>query len=76
MDNVLVSPHMSGDVIGWQSQPVKVFTDNLQRCRAGEPLHDVADKTGMAVSAPASRAAWRGSPLREALPAIAPPPPR
>lgn len=54
MDNVLVSPHMSGDVIGWQSQSVKVFTDNLRCWRAGEPLHNVVDKTGMAVSAPAS----------------------
>ncbi|MGE2735870.1 D-2-hydroxyacid dehydrogenase [Mycolicibacterium vaccae] len=51
MENVLVSPHMSGDVIGWPRQSVKVFTDNLQRWRAGEPLANVVDKAGMAVTA-------------------------
>jgi phosphoglycerate dehydrogenase-like enzyme len=53
MDNVLVSAHMCGDVVGWQSQSVKVFTDNLLRWRAGEPLHNVVDKAGFAVGASA-----------------------
>jgi phosphoglycerate dehydrogenase-like enzyme len=42
---VIVSPHMSGDLIGWRQELVEVFRDNLARYRAGEPLHNVVDKT-------------------------------
>lgn len=41
---VIVSPHMSGDLIGWRQDLVEVFRDNLARYRAGEPLHNVVDK--------------------------------
>ena len=43
MPNVLVSPHMSGDYVGFEVEMVKVFTDNLERWRRGEPLHNVVD---------------------------------
>ncbi|GAA1842717.1 D-2-hydroxyacid dehydrogenase [Pseudonocardia ailaonensis] len=45
MDNVIVSPHMSGDVAGWRGMLRDQFLENLARYRAGEPLHNVVDKT-------------------------------
>ncbi|MEU6642130.1 D-2-hydroxyacid dehydrogenase [Saccharomonospora sp. NPDC046836] len=44
MDNVLISPHMSGDFAGWRTALVEVFADNFRRWLAGEPLHNVVDK--------------------------------
>ena len=44
MENVLVSPHMSGDVAGWQETLVEVFAANFQRWRDGAALHNVVDK--------------------------------
>ncbi|GAA0557973.1 D-2-hydroxyacid dehydrogenase [Actinomadura livida] len=44
MPNVLVSPHMSGDVIGWRDELVRLFTANLDRHVAGRPLRNVVDK--------------------------------
>ncbi len=44
MDNVLLSPHMSGDFIGWRNALVEVFADNFRRWLAGEPLRNVVDK--------------------------------
>jgi len=43
MPNVLVSPHMSGDYVGFEIDMMTVFTDNLQRWRRDEPLHNVVD---------------------------------
>ncbi|MBS1843123.1 MAG: D-2-hydroxyacid dehydrogenase [Actinobacteria bacterium] len=43
MENVLVSPHMSGDLIGWRGRVVERFATNLRRRLAGEPLIDVVD---------------------------------
>jgi phosphoglycerate dehydrogenase-like enzyme len=45
MPNVIVSPHMSGDVVGWRDLLVDLFLDNLTRYRAGEPLRNVVDKS-------------------------------
>jgi phosphoglycerate dehydrogenase-like enzyme len=45
LPGVIVSPHMSGDVLGWREELVEVFADNLARYRAGEPLRNVVDKT-------------------------------
>ncbi|SFO95515.1 Phosphoglycerate dehydrogenase [Amycolatopsis arida] len=45
MPNVLVSPHMSGDFVGWRNALVAVFADNFQRWRGGQPLRNVVDKT-------------------------------
>ncbi|MFB9905903.1 D-2-hydroxyacid dehydrogenase [Allokutzneria oryzae] len=44
MENVLVSPHMSGDFAGWRNALVEVFTDNFQRWRSGRELRNVVDK--------------------------------
>jgi len=44
MENVLISPHMSGDLVGWRNTLVEVFADNFRRWRAGEPLRNVVDK--------------------------------
>jgi phosphoglycerate dehydrogenase-like enzyme len=45
LPGMIVSPHMSGDLIGWRQELVEVFRDNLARYRAGEPLRNVVDKT-------------------------------
>jgi phosphoglycerate dehydrogenase-like enzyme len=44
MDNVLVSPHMSGDFLGWRNTLVEVFAENFQRWQTGRPLRNVVDK--------------------------------
>ncbi|MBO0839450.1 MAG: D-2-hydroxyacid dehydrogenase [Sciscionella sp.] len=44
MPNVIVSPHMTGDVAGWQDELVSVFVDNFSRWRDGRPLRNVVDK--------------------------------
>ncbi|TDD32142.1 D-2-hydroxyacid dehydrogenase [Actinomadura sp. KC06] len=44
MPNVIVSPHMSGDVAGWRDELVRLFADNLGRYVAGRPLRNVVDK--------------------------------
>jgi phosphoglycerate dehydrogenase-like enzyme len=44
MENVLLSPHMSGDFIGWRNTLVEVFADNFHRWLAGQPLDNVVDK--------------------------------
>jgi phosphoglycerate dehydrogenase-like enzyme len=43
MPNVLVSPHRAGDHDGWPRDVVALFTDNLRRYVAGEPLRNVVD---------------------------------
>jgi phosphoglycerate dehydrogenase-like enzyme len=60
MDQVIVSPHMSGDRLGWERVVVERFAENLRRWLAGEPLLDVVDKRGLAsLAAPASEGAAR-----------------
>lgn len=44
MENVLISPHMSGDFIGWRNTLVEVFADNFERWHTGRPLRNVVDK--------------------------------
>ena len=44
MPNVIVSPHMSGDVVGWRDELVRLFTDNLDRFAHGRELRNVVDK--------------------------------
>ncbi len=41
---VVVSPHMSGDVVGWRETLARQFVDNARRWLAGEPLENVVDK--------------------------------
>ena len=43
LPGVIVSPHMSGDVVGWRDELAEVFAANLARYRAGEPLGNVVD---------------------------------
>lgn len=44
MANVVVSPHMSGDTVGYFDELVTLFADNFARYRRGEPLVNVVDK--------------------------------
>lgn len=44
MDNVIVSPHMSGDIVGWRDALVDLFTENLALFRDGRELRNVVDK--------------------------------
>jgi phosphoglycerate dehydrogenase-like enzyme len=44
MSNVIVSPHMSGDVAGFEDELAALFLDNLARYRRGDPLRNVVDK--------------------------------
>lgn len=43
MPNVLVSPHQSGDYIGWTETLVELFVDNFRRFVRGEELRNVVD---------------------------------
>jgi phosphoglycerate dehydrogenase-like enzyme len=45
LDGIIVSPHMSGDILGWRDELEALFVDNLARFRSGEPLLNVVDKT-------------------------------
>ncbi|MEV0086385.1 D-2-hydroxyacid dehydrogenase [Saccharopolyspora sp. NPDC050642] len=44
MPNVLVSPHMSGDTIGWVDELVDLFLENLRSYTDGTQLRNVVDK--------------------------------
>jgi phosphoglycerate dehydrogenase-like enzyme len=44
MPQVIVSPHVSGDVTGWERAVVQVFTDNAARWVRGERLVNLIDK--------------------------------
>lgn len=44
MENVIVSPHMSGDFNEFEAALSALFADNLRRYVAGEPLRNVVDK--------------------------------
>ncbi|MFB7568854.1 D-2-hydroxyacid dehydrogenase [Streptomyces sp. NPDC056165] len=41
---LVVSPHMSGDTVGWQDELAAQFVDLYGRWEAGEPLPNVVDK--------------------------------
>ncbi|HEX4256410.1 MAG TPA: D-2-hydroxyacid dehydrogenase [Streptosporangiaceae bacterium] len=44
LPNVIVSPHMSGDFLGWEQALTSLFTDQLRRWQTGRPLLNVVDK--------------------------------
>ncbi len=44
MPNVIVSPHISGDVMGWERRVVSIFVENARRFAAGETLRNLVDK--------------------------------
>jgi phosphoglycerate dehydrogenase-like enzyme len=43
MSNVIVSPHISGDIPDWEELVVQVFVDNARRFARGEPLRNLVD---------------------------------
>lgn len=44
MPQVIVSPHMAGDFVGWREALSEQFIDNLRRWRSGAPLQNIIDK--------------------------------
>jgi phosphoglycerate dehydrogenase-like enzyme len=54
-EGVIISPHMSGDVTGWQDTVVRGFIDNLGRWWAGAPLVNVVDKERFRVTGSGGR---------------------
>jgi phosphoglycerate dehydrogenase-like enzyme len=52
MENVIITPHMSGDTEDYLDDLGKLFVDNLKRYRNGEPLENVVDKDLGFVTAP------------------------
>jgi phosphoglycerate dehydrogenase-like enzyme len=43
LENVIVTPHISGGTPRYMELAVELFCDNLRRCLAGEPLRNVVD---------------------------------
>lgn len=44
LPNVIVSPHISGDVQGWEHLVVAIFVENARRFAKGEQLANLVDK--------------------------------
>ncbi|NNC23129.1 D-2-hydroxyacid dehydrogenase [Salinisphaera sp. USBA-960] len=44
MDNVLLSPHMAGDFVGWREALIDQFLANLDRWQTGQPLFNPVNK--------------------------------
>ncbi|WP_303904731.1 D-2-hydroxyacid dehydrogenase [Thiohalomonas denitrificans] len=45
MPQVIVSPHMAGDFIGWREALSEQFVENFQRWRRGAPLNNLVKKS-------------------------------
>lgn len=45
LPTALITPHNSGDFVGWRRALVELFAENLARWQAGEPLDNIVDKT-------------------------------
>ena len=45
LDNLIVSPHMSGDSEASQGRSLELFADNAVRFATNEPLRNVVDLT-------------------------------
>lgn len=45
LPNVMVTPHNSGDFVGWRDALVTLFADNFVRWADGRPLDNVVDKS-------------------------------
>lgn len=43
-DNVVITPHMSGDALGWRGRLADLFVANFARYNRTEPLANVVDK--------------------------------
>jgi len=44
MENVILTPHMSGARRDYNTDACKLFADNLRRFRAGQPLFNLIDR--------------------------------
>jgi len=44
LDNVLLSPHSADNTAGWKERSMRVFLENFERFRRGEPLENVVNK--------------------------------
>jgi phosphoglycerate dehydrogenase-like enzyme len=44
LDNVLLSPHAADHTPDWKERAMRMFLDNFERYRKGEPLENVVDK--------------------------------
>ncbi|MBJ8345721.1 D-2-hydroxyacid dehydrogenase [Antrihabitans sp. YC2-6] len=44
LDSVLVTPHMSGDAIGWRDRLAQLFVENCERYVEGRELNNIVDK--------------------------------
>ena len=52
MDNVIVSPHMSGDTFGFEELLAAQFLENLGRWSAGRAVHNIVDKQKLSAWSP------------------------
>jgi phosphoglycerate dehydrogenase-like enzyme len=43
-ENVLLSPHSADNSVGWKERSMRVFLENFERFRRGEPLVNVVNK--------------------------------
>ncbi len=43
LPGAVITPHMSGDVVGWRDTLARQFVANAERWLAGQPLHNVVD---------------------------------
>lgn len=55
MENVVVSPHMSGDFDGWVEALSDLFVDNFERWQRGEPLRNRVETEGSAAGSSTRR---------------------
>ena len=44
MDNVIITPHMSGDTEDYLDDLGQLFVDNLRRFSQSKPLQNIVDK--------------------------------
>ncbi len=44
LDNVLLSPHSADHTPEWKERTMRVFLENFERFRRGEPLRNVVNK--------------------------------
>ncbi|MBN4925814.1 D-2-hydroxyacid dehydrogenase [Hoyosella rhizosphaerae] len=44
LDNVMITPHNAGDVVGWRDDLVTLFVENFERWTAGTELLNIVDK--------------------------------
>jgi phosphoglycerate dehydrogenase-like enzyme len=44
MDSVMLTPHMSGDAVGWRDRLADLFVENFTRYLDGSDLRNVVDK--------------------------------